>query len=88
MDVEHVVIDNLGWTEREKKNPVCRRRHFRAERKKKEKKKTLSVDDGSLGRKKKKEKRGPVRRGLETSISGLGFQNLAQTNAQTTSLYK
>jgi hypothetical protein len=37
-NVEHVMTDNLGWTEREKKNPVRRRRQFRAERKKKRKK--------------------------------------------------
>ncbi len=52
-NVEHVVTDNLGRTEREKKNLVCRRWQFKVERKKK-KKKTLSVDDGSLGRKGKK----------------------------------
>jgi hypothetical protein len=43
------------------------------------KKKPLSVDDGNLGRKKKKKekrKRGPVRRGPETSISGPGYQDL------------
>ncbi len=38
-NVEHVVTDNLGRTEREKKNPVRRRRQFRAEKKRKEKKK-------------------------------------------------
>jgi hypothetical protein len=39
-NVEHVVTDNLGRTEREKKNPVRRRRQFRA----KKKKKNLSVE--------------------------------------------
>ncbi len=116
-NVEHVVTDNLGRTEREKKNHVCRRRQFRAERKKNEKKekktmsvdddslgrkekkmkkkeknhvyrrrqfraekKTLSIDNGSLGREKKEEKEkkeNPVRQGLETSISGPGFQDFA-----------
>jgi hypothetical protein len=31
-NVEHVVTDNLGRTEREKKNPVRRRRQFKAKK--------------------------------------------------------
>jgi hypothetical protein len=71
-NVEHVVMDNLGRTEREEKNLVCRRRQLRAGKKKK-KKKTLSVEDDNLGRKKKK--KGPVRRSSETSISRPGSQD-------------
>jgi hypothetical protein len=67
------------------------------------KKKLVSVDNDSLGQKEEEEfffflkekKRGPVRRGPETSILGPGSQDLGfrtsmhrRTDRQTTSLYK
>ncbi len=72
-------VDDGNLGRKKKKNPVCRRRQFRAERRRKNKKiKTLSVDNEQFKKKKKKKKeeRGLVCQGPETSISGPGSQDL------------